>query len=336
MSEDRSWIKVYRSMMDKPAIWNSPTMVRLWLFCLFSANWKEVSWTIPGTYEKIQIPRGAFPTGRNALHAKLYPSINADGFDVNSEKAPSPSTLWRKLHGLEKLGCILIRTLNNRCSLVSICNYDSYQNVNSDIDPVFEPPVDPVSARQPPANRPVSDTLLRIKEIQEGKKERKDAGICVPENMNEQEQIQLTEEQLRRELQSTNLTFPTAIGHHRFDDCYQAYPRHVKRKEFIEACEEEDILWRARGNDGFHDFLLGKVKRFSDSPAGTPDKLNGDVIPHGDKWIKGRRWEDSDDELQRSCSKATKSKSKSEAVDEDEFDKMFDAVTRKAAKNGQS
>lgn len=134
MGEDRSWIKAYRSMMDKPAIWDSDCMTRLWLHCCFTANWKDTEWTIPATYQKIVVPRGSFITGRQALHAKLYRTKDENGFVIQHDFIPSESTLWRRIQALEKIGCLKIENVNNRCSLLTIVNYDTYQNVEQPVE----------------------------------------------------------------------------------------------------------------------------------------------------------------------------------------------------------
>lgn len=134
MTDDRSWIKCYRSLMSRPAIWNSDIMTRLWLYCCFSANWRETEWTIPGTFQRIILPRGSFLTGRSSLHAKLYPKHDENGFPISYDHVPSDSTLWRKLQSLEKMGCLNIENLNNRCSKITILNYDFYQDSDQPVE----------------------------------------------------------------------------------------------------------------------------------------------------------------------------------------------------------
>jgi hypothetical protein len=116
------WVKITRKMLGSP-IMSHDGLTRLWMLCLLKANWKDRKWLIPGTTNEMLVPRGSFVTGRSKLHSKLY------GADYSGDKKAIPSelTLWRWLKRLEKMGCIRVTNVNNRCSMVTICKYSTYQ-----------------------------------------------------------------------------------------------------------------------------------------------------------------------------------------------------------------
>lgn len=85
-----------------------------------------------GCLEPIQVDRGEFVTGRNALHAALYPSQDKGN--------PVARTVWRWLETLEAMECVKLRTVSNRCTVVSVCKYKDYQDANQDnVQPVSNP-----------------------------------------------------------------------------------------------------------------------------------------------------------------------------------------------------
>ena len=120
------WVKLHRKILDHP-VFARDGLFRLWTYCLCKANWRATRWLIPGTLTEIEIPRGAFITGRNSLHAALY-----SGRDEREVGTPSASTLWRWLVALETMKCVELKNVDNRCTIVSICNYSIYQDIKNE------------------------------------------------------------------------------------------------------------------------------------------------------------------------------------------------------------
>ena len=116
-----NWIKLHRKMADNPIIDNAE-LLRLWTHCLIRANWKQSKWIIPGTTTVIDVPRGAFVTGRNSFHSDIYKN--------NVGRKPTAWTMWRWMKALEAMGCLEIKNLSNRASMITICNYSTYQDVD--------------------------------------------------------------------------------------------------------------------------------------------------------------------------------------------------------------
>lgn len=155
------WIKLHRSMLESP-IFQHDGLFRLWSYCLLRAAWKPGKWLIPNTFTEIDVPRGAFITGRQSLHSSLYPLTGRDGNLIKREYAPAPITLWRWLQSLEKIGCVNIENVNNQCSMVTVCNYSTYQDRKSSDD-------QPVNNQRSASDQPVIT-------VEEGKKERRKEG----------------------------------------------------------------------------------------------------------------------------------------------------------------
>lgn len=106
--EEIGWIKIYRKLMDWEWYTNSQT-VHLFLHLILSANTQEKKW------QGITIGKGQLVTGRRTL----------------SEATKIPVTsIHRILERLRSSGVIEIKT-NNKGSIITICNYETYQCQNS-------------------------------------------------------------------------------------------------------------------------------------------------------------------------------------------------------------
>ena len=105
------WIKLYRKFSDWEWF-NVSEMVHLFIYLLLNANHEEGNW------RGINIKRGQILTGLNSLNEKTGISIR---------------TLRTCLDRLEKTKEI-DRQTTNKYSIITICNYESYQGekLNSD------------------------------------------------------------------------------------------------------------------------------------------------------------------------------------------------------------
>lgn len=155
------FIKLHRGLLESP-IMSHDGLTRLWLFCLLRAGWKDSKWLIPGTLNEIVVPRGSFVTGRSKLHKHLYGS----NYKGEKRSIPSELTVWRWLLSLSRMGCISVTNMNNRCSMVSICNYSTYQKREAPSRTTDE---------QPMNNRRTTDEQL-MNTVEEGKNIRSKEG----------------------------------------------------------------------------------------------------------------------------------------------------------------
>lgn len=138
---DDGWIKLHRKFLDSP-IFANMHLCRLWIYCLLRANWKDSKWLVPGTLREIKVPAGSFLTGRESLYAALYPDRDRDGRKIKYDSKPTSMTVWRWAEALEAMDCIKLENMFNRCTLLTICNYTTYQQECStecatDVQPVF-------------------------------------------------------------------------------------------------------------------------------------------------------------------------------------------------------
>lgn len=156
MSGD-GWVRLYRKIQEHPA-WSHDGMLKLWLYCCMEANYKDSTYLVPGTTQVIRVNRGSFITGREVLLNALYPHKNSD--------TPVARTVYRWMQSLEAMECLKTQNVSNRCTMVTVVNYDTYNPQNGVSCPTD---VQPVSDRCPTAVRPMS-TSEEGKEREEGKK----------------------------------------------------------------------------------------------------------------------------------------------------------------------
>jgi hypothetical protein len=150
------WVKVHRSLLEHP-VFDHTGLLKLWMLCLLKANWKGGRMLIRGTTQTLEVPRGTFVTSRESLKGLMYPERDREGVKIRYEHAPpSALTIWRWMHALEAMGSVKLENVNNHCTLVTICNYGSYQET-----PEFDEP--PVNSRRTTDEQPMN----RIEERQE-------------------------------------------------------------------------------------------------------------------------------------------------------------------------
>jgi hypothetical protein len=129
------FIKLWRNLLAHP-IMQHDGLCRLWVHCLLRAEWKDARILIPGATETVEVPRGSFMTSRARLHAEMYPT----GQDRREIPVPAALTLWRWLQGLESMGCLVIKNVNNRYTMITVCNYETYQSKGDEYEqPVNNP-----------------------------------------------------------------------------------------------------------------------------------------------------------------------------------------------------
>lgn len=113
---DNGFILLSRSILDSD-VFASQKLLKIWIWCLCKANYKDKSIPLKvGKGERIiKVKRGSFLFGRFKAEEQLY----IDG-----------STIYKLMQKLKDLEMITIES-NNQYSVVSICNYDIYQNADN-------------------------------------------------------------------------------------------------------------------------------------------------------------------------------------------------------------
>ena len=122
------WIKLYRKFSDWEWF-NISEMVHLFIYLLLNANHEE------GTWRGITIKRGQILTGLNTLNEKTGISIR------------SLRTCLDRLQKTKEID----RQTTNKYSLITICNYESYQGNGITTDK--QPDKQPTSNRQATDNK---------------------------------------------------------------------------------------------------------------------------------------------------------------------------------------
>jgi len=150
----------------------------LWSNLLLRANWKSGKFWPGGSAAPVTVGRGQLLTGRNALHAMLYPTRDREGRLIKRESPPPhPTTLWRWLEAMQKDGMVKL-DVRKSFTIVTICNYNLYQNVkDDDAQPVRNPCAsDAQDVRRARATgaqdvRTIEEETKKEKKEEEGKKE---------------------------------------------------------------------------------------------------------------------------------------------------------------------
>lgn len=102
------WIKIYDKILEWEW-WDNALMVKAWIYILVSANPKNKRW------HGIEIERGKFITSQRKLARALSCNVK---------------TVRRILERLSDVHQI-VYTTEHRMTLITVCNYDSYQENNS-------------------------------------------------------------------------------------------------------------------------------------------------------------------------------------------------------------
>jgi len=146
---DNGWICLHRELW-KWEWYKTPYMVHLFVHLILSANHEN------GRWKGIEVKRGQCVTGRKAL---------------NKETGISERSIRTCLSRLEDTGEIVQKS-TNQYTLVTICNYDRYQNI------IFKNDQRPTSDRPATDQRPTTNNNEN-NENNEKKKNKKEKGDLI-------------------------------------------------------------------------------------------------------------------------------------------------------------
>ena len=136
------WIKLHRAFLDW-GWFSDEKMVRFFIYLLLKANYEDGDWM------GVKIKRGELVTGRKVLSQNL--------------QLPE-QTVRTLLSRLKSTNEITIKS-TNKYSIITICNYEYYQNFNSEINQQDN--------QQTPNEQPTTNQqLTTIEEVKESKKRR--------------------------------------------------------------------------------------------------------------------------------------------------------------------
>jgi hypothetical protein len=135
---DNGFILLSRNILDSD-VFASQKLLKIWLWCLCKANFKDKSVPLKiGKGETIvRVKRGSFIFGRNKAEDELF----IDG-----------STIYKSMQKLKDLSMIEIKS-NNQYSIVTISNYDAYQDSKSyKVTSKEQPSNNQVTTKEQPSN----------------------------------------------------------------------------------------------------------------------------------------------------------------------------------------
>ena len=148
---NKTFILLSRSILDSE-VFASQKLLKIWIWCLCKANHKDnfVPITTGRGQTTVKVKRGQFLFGRHKAEEELI----IDG-----------STIYKIMKRLELLGNIKIKS-NSHYSVITICNYGTYQSADS-----YK-----VTGKEQPSNRQVtgksqaSNTNNNVKNVNNEKK----------------------------------------------------------------------------------------------------------------------------------------------------------------------
>lgn len=151
---DRGWVKLWRKTLDS-RIFQDSELLKLWIWCLLKANHK-LNWCSVNTgrgQTQIQVNPGQFVFGRNSAAKQLQ---------------MKPTTIRKRILKLKSMGNCDIQS-DTHYSIVTICNWDKYQNEFFE----KEQPKGQPSDRQVTGKGQPSDTNKNDKNVKNEKNEKK-------------------------------------------------------------------------------------------------------------------------------------------------------------------
>jgi len=114
---------LHRKLIENP-IFSNAHLFHLYSYCLLKANHKAKEIILNG--ELVKLEAGQFVTGRNILSESLK---------------QNPNTIYKRLKNLEKLKYLSLKS-NNKNTIVTIGNWESYQSENDESNNKKEAVVD--------------------------------------------------------------------------------------------------------------------------------------------------------------------------------------------------
>ena len=150
MSENnQGWVKLHRRLLSNP-VFKNPKLLQPFLYCLLKASHDDREQLVGDSI--VQLKPGQLATGRNAL---------SEATGLTSQN------IRTALKKLENLGILTIKP-TNKFSIISITNWDSYQQTNQQ-----------VTSSQPTTNQPANHKQ-EVKNLKNDKKKENTVRFAPP------------------------------------------------------------------------------------------------------------------------------------------------------------
>ena len=110
------WIKLHRKILDNPIICKDSASLAIWIYLLLNATHQDIPALFKG--EKIILKKGQLITGRNSIGKQL---------NISSSKVQRVLKLFENDGQIEQ-------QMNNQNRLISIVNWNKYQEVEQQLN----------------------------------------------------------------------------------------------------------------------------------------------------------------------------------------------------------
>lgn len=141
---NNGYVSIYRKLQDS-FLWGRSDWLAAWLDLLLTANWKDGQQTVAG--QVVNVPRGSLVASERFLQERWAQW----GFETRK-------AVRYLLSLMDREGMILRQKLGPRVTLITLCNYEAYQ------DPVAES--GPRKAHERPTKGPKINKGIREEELQ--------------------------------------------------------------------------------------------------------------------------------------------------------------------------
>ena len=162
-------IWIHRQLLES-SVFSNEKKLKIWIWMLLKASYKDryVSIQIGRGLSEVLVKRGSFIFGRY----KAEEALCLDG-----------STIYKIIHWMETENMIKIES-NSHYSIISICNYDSYQDIKQNIE---QPSNNRVTTDEQPSNNRVTTE----EHIQESNNKVKESNNKVNSSSEQKEKTQI-------------------------------------------------------------------------------------------------------------------------------------------------
>ena len=240
----KGWIKLHRRIIDS-FIFSHPVALKIWLWCLLKASIRDrdISLKAGRGFAFVKIKKGSFIFGRHSAEDILC---------VNG------STIYKWIKIFEKEEMITVKS-NNQYSLVTILNYNEFQEMNEE---------------KKTTKHTTKHTAKRQQNIQQN---------IQPNNTNKNIREVKEVKEVKEEKEDINIQHPTSISieilkNFSFDSFWNIYDKKINK----EKCEKK---WN-RISDEEKNLISEHLQKYIES---TPDKS---YRKHPLSYLNGKAWND--------------------------------------------
>ncbi len=137
------WIKLHRQLLES-RVFQNEGLLKIWIWCLLRANHRKtwVSIRTGNGYTEIELQPGQFLFGRGSASAQTR---------------MNPTTVWKRMQKLKSTGNLNIES-NSKCSIITIVNWNSYQNDQEKSD---SESINQVTAKEQPGDTDKNDKNVK-------------------------------------------------------------------------------------------------------------------------------------------------------------------------------